>query len=205
MASISQVNSFNRPRLDDRQVAELIGMSRGMLADGNLNDEEIVYLYKWLAASGGATENPLLRMLFDRIDEVLRDNVVSAEERQDLISTLSSFVGNDFEVGEALKATSLPLCRPAPSLVFTAKVYVFTGTFTFGSRAQCIAAIEALGARSGNLTKQTDVLVIGEYATDSWRQSSYGTKIEKAASMREAGHPIAIVSERHWRGHLTAA
>jgi hypothetical protein len=41
--------------------------------------------------------------------------------------------------------------------------------------------------------------VIGEYATDAWQNSSFGRKIEKAVAMREAGSPISIVSEAHWR------
>jgi hypothetical protein len=46
------------------------------------------------------------------------------------------------------------------------------------------------------------VLVVGLYATESWKHSSFGTKIIKAVDMREAGAPIAIVSEAHWATHL---
>ena len=58
------------------------------------------------------------------------------------------------------------------------------------------------GGSSGSLTKATDVLVIGMYATESWKHSSFGTKIIKAVDMREDGVPIAIVCEDHWAGHL---
>ena len=58
--------------------------------------------------------------------------------------------------------------------------------------------VEALGGVSGSLTKQTDVLVIGEYATDSWRQSSYGAKIEKAErSFRRALELDPGIGEAH--------
>jgi hypothetical protein len=62
--------------------------------------------------------------------------------------------------------------------------------------------VEARGAISGSLTKSTDVLVIGCYATESWKHSSFGNKIMKAAEMRNKGVPISIVSEEHWKAHL---
>ncbi|WP_235982964.1 hypothetical protein [Sphingomonas albertensis] len=52
------------------------------------------------------------------------------------------------------------------------------------------------------MTQKTDVLVIGLYATESWKHSSFGNKILKAADMRAEGVPITIVSEEHWVGHL---
>jgi hypothetical protein len=62
--------------------------------------------------------------------------------------------------------------------------------------------VTQLGAQAGSLTKKTNVLVVGIYATDSWKHSSFGTKIMKACEWREAGHPINIVGEAHWKSHL---
>lgn len=39
---------FNRARLDDRQVNELLGLSHGIIADGKVSMEEAQYLQKWL-------------------------------------------------------------------------------------------------------------------------------------------------------------
>lgn len=52
------------------------------------------------------------------------------------------------------------------------------------------------------MTQKTDVLVIGMYATESWKHSAFGTKIIKAVDMRESGVPISIVSEEHWMKYL---
>ncbi len=43
---LSEHNKYSRARLDDRQVTELIGIARGVLADDALFDEEIAFLYK---------------------------------------------------------------------------------------------------------------------------------------------------------------
>ena len=193
---------FSQARLNDRQVTEMIGLARGLIADKQLNDAEVEYFYKWLAASEGAVENPLLSKLFDRISEILSDDIVDDDERAELISTLNSLCNNDFEIGEMLKATTLPLCSPEPHIAFDQTRFTFTGTFSFGTRKQCETAVINRGATAGSLTKSTDYLVIGEYATDAWQQSSFGRKIEKGMGWRDAGHPISIISEVYWRSKI---
>lgn len=196
-------NSLGRPRLDQRQIDELIGIARGILADGYLDDREVEFLRTWLGSNLHITKNSLLKNLYDRIEEVLADGVVDPEERADLISTLTAFCNPNFEIGEALKATSLPIDSPEPEILFPEKRFCFTGTFVYGSRSQCKQAVRDRGGIEGSLTQKTDFLVVGEYATDSWKHSSYGLKIEKAVAYRdEKGLPIAIISETHWRSRL---
>jgi NAD-dependent DNA ligase len=101
-------------------------------------------------------------------------------------------------LGEVLKSASIPLCDPPPSLSFAHQRYCFTGTFNFGPRKDCEAAVTALGAQAGGLTQKTNVLVVGIYATESWKHSSFGNKIMKACEFRDQGLPICIVSEPHW-------
>ncbi|MDP2358612.1 MAG: hypothetical protein Q8M31_21515 [Beijerinckiaceae bacterium] len=48
---------FNRARLDDRLVNELIGLARGLLADGEVNEAEAKYLLAWLAANHEVSGN----------------------------------------------------------------------------------------------------------------------------------------------------
>lgn len=193
---------FSGARLDDRQVTELIGIARGVLADGTLTDSEIDFIRRWLVANVGVTQNPLIRMLERRMAAILADEIVDAEERADLFELLHSFVANDFQLGEILRSTQLPLCNPPPHIDFDGQVFTFTGTFAFGSRKTCETAVEERGGAAGTLTRATRYLVIGEYVTDSWRQSTFGRKIEQAVDMRAKGHPIRIISEPHWRTSL---
>ena len=101
-----------------------------------------------------------------------------------------------------LKATTLPVCDPAPSLIFGGRSYCFTGTFNYGGRKECEGIVTSRGGRAGSLTKKTDVLVIGLYATESWKHSSFGNKILTACAWRDEGVPISIVSEQHWTSFL---
>ncbi|WP_109317236.1 BRCT domain-containing protein [Pseudovibrio ascidiaceicola] len=195
---ITRENSVSRNRLDDRQVTELIGISRGLLADNQLSDEEIRFLRKWLAASEGVVKNPLVANLYLRLNDVLADGVVDDDERKDLFSTLSALTANDFEEGEVLKSTTLPLCSPLPDVVFDGNRFTFTGTFACAKRKKCEEVTKSLGASVGGIAQKTRFLVIGEYATDSWIHSSFGRKIEQAVEWRDTGFPISIISEQHW-------
>ncbi len=191
-------NLYGRARIDDRQVNELIGLAHGLIADGTVNQSEAEYLCKWLVANKDATSNPVVGLLYDRVNEYLRDGVLDEGEATELFETLTAFSGGDYETGEAQKAASLPFCYPAPAIAVPGNRFCFTGTFGFGSRRDCESAVEHEGGFAGSLTKDTKYLVIGIYATDSWAHSSYGRKIEKAVAIRNAGGNISIVGEEHW-------
>lgn len=195
-------NQVGSDRIESRQIDELIGLARGLAADGQINQAEIEFLQKWLVANGEISSQPVIRILYRRVNEILADGVADEDEKAELLDTLNRFSSRDFEIGESLKATSLPLCHPAPELTFADQVYCFTGTFTYGQRKHCELAVLDRGAAVGGLSKKTNVLVIGSYATDAWKHSSFGLKILKACEYRDAGQPISIVSEEHWVRHL---
>jgi hypothetical protein len=71
-----------------------------------------------------------------------------------------------------------------------------------GQRKECGRLVVERGGMCGGLTKRTNFLIVGEYATESWKHSSMGTKILKACEMRDSGIPISIVSESHWKNFL---
>lgn len=195
-------NAYGRERISSRQVDELTGLARGLCADGVLNQAEVEYLQKWLVANIGISANPIISTLYERVGDALSDSVADPAEREELLQTLETFSGNDIEIGETLKSTTLPLCDPPPTLSFPDVAYCFTGTFNYGGRRQCEQAVVDRGGICGSLTRKTDVLVIGVYATESWKHSAFGHKIMKACEMRDSGVPIAIVAEEHWTSFL---
>ena len=106
----------------------------------------------------------------------MSDGVLDTTEQQELLETLNAFSNRDFEMGEVLKSTTLPLDIPEPELVFAGRHYCFTGTFSFGTRKVCETAVIERGGSCGAVTKKTNVLVIGVYTADSWKHSSFGTR-----------------------------
>ncbi len=189
-------------RIGGRQIDELIGIARGLLADGSINQQEVEYLHRWLIVNAEITTSPIIALLKHRIDQILVDGVADDEERHALFDALNDFANVDSEIGEDLVPTGLPLCAPAPVCEFEGRRYCFTGTFTYGQRKDCEAAVKALGASVGSIAQSTDFLVIGSYVTSSWKHSSFGTKIEQAVEWRAKGLPISIITEAHWRAHI---
>jgi len=160
-------NRLGGDRITSRQIDELIGIARGVAADGQINQAEVEFLQKWLAANTTISDQPIIAKLYQRVSEILSDSCVDPEEAGELLETLNSLATRDFELGEVLKSTTLPLCTPPPNLLFSGQRYCFTGTFNFGQRKACEQAVSGLGAEAGSLTKKTNVLVIGMYATES--------------------------------------
>lgn len=196
------LNRMGGDRIASRQIDELVGLARGVAADGDINQAEAEFLQKWLAANVAISQQPLIRTLYERINEALADGVLDDEEKASLLETLGSFSNRDFELGEVLKSSTLPLCDPPPTLSFKGRTYCFTGTFIYGQRKACERAVVERGGVSGGLSRKTEVLVIGAYATDSWKHSTFGNKILQASEWRDEGRPISIVSEEHWTRHL---
>jgi hypothetical protein len=96
-------------RLSSRQIDELIGIARGLVADENINQKEVEFLQKWLAVNIHVAGQPLIHTLYCRVNEILADGFVDEEEKAELLDTLNRFSSRDFELGETLRATTLPL------------------------------------------------------------------------------------------------
>ncbi|MDE0365126.1 MAG: BRCT domain-containing protein [Gammaproteobacteria bacterium] len=192
---------FNRKDVADKQVDTLIGLCKGIAADGVVSQQEAEFLQGWLAANEITIQsNPITATLLSRVNDMLADGVLDREEAQDLLAALRSFAGETPEVGEFIKTTSLPVNRPEPPIKFADRRFCFTGTFGYGSRTQCANLIETLGGtHARTVTMKLDYLVLGSYVTPSWAHEAFGRKIEKAIYYRdERDRNIAIVSERHW-------
>jgi NAD-dependent DNA ligase len=187
---------FNRNKIADRQIDTLIGLSKGMLIDGKVDQAEAEYLLNWLAQSRQASDSPIILNLLSRVNDMLADGVL---DRVELLALLSKITGESSEIGELAKTTSLPLDEPFPQITFPGKTFLFTGTCAFGARIPCHEATESLGGIPvKGVTKKLDYLVLGAYVSDSWAHENFGRKIEKAMQYRDSGVPLAIVSEAYW-------
>jgi NAD-dependent DNA ligase len=97
-----------------------------------------------------------------------------------------------------------PYDYPQPQLLFKNKIYVFTGEFEFGDRADSQLEVKKRGGICDKrVTRETDFLVIGKLGSEYWVAANYGTKIKKAIEYKLSGSPIGIVSEDHWKSYLT--
>ncbi|WP_076722003.1 BRCT domain-containing protein [Cronobacter sakazakii] len=75
---------FNYTRNRDKLFANLISIIDGILSDGNLTDQEIIYLDTWLLEADQLIGNGIIKSLRIRIASILDDGVITAEEREEL-------------------------------------------------------------------------------------------------------------------------
>ena len=190
---------------EDRTVHEIIGIARGLIADGVVNQMEAEFLRQWLDENmHHAVDVWPVNVINRRIREVFADGVVDAEERAALLEVLSQCVGGAAVVKNAGSlSTTLPLDNPAPVVEFSSHTFCFTGEFAFGTRRSCMQQVEERGGLViDTVSKKLDYLVIGLIGSRDWLHSTHGTKIRKAVEYRDKGRGLAIVGEDHWANHL---
>jgi len=196
--------AFNAERRLDRAVHELLGLVKGVLADGVVTDAEIVAVSRWLKAQPDLAEQWPISILANRIRRIFEDRYVDSEERRDLQDLFERLVGGNYGIaaGDNL-ATRLPLDDPPPPVLFDSRTFVFTGKFAFGPRSVCERMVRENGGRCQDwISERVDYVVVGTFASRDWIHTSYGRKIEEAVAYRDRGAPIKIVGEDHWAAAL---
>jgi NAD-dependent DNA ligase len=195
---------WNQKRLIERSLDELLGLCKGLVADRILNEEETSVLIAWLEANRQVEDSWPANVLMARINSMLADRRIDADERTELFSLLNEIAagGRQDKIVPSL-STSLPLTKPVPTIVFPSRVFCFTGKFYFGTRQACQMAVrERGGLIQDNVTQQTHYLVVGTLGSTDWAHSTHGRKIEHAVELAQKGLPIALVSEQHWTSQL---
>lgn len=197
---------FNRDRLAGRSLDELIGLCRGIVADGEVTAAEAKFLYEWMESSRALVGEWPASVLFRRVHEMLVDHALDPSEQMELLGLIDDIVGDRIQLpsGAVSASTSLPLDNPAPAIEFSGKYFCVTGRFIYGSRKQVTGQIESRGGLiHGGARKSTDYLVVGVVASRDWIHSTHGRKIQEAVDFRDSGCPVRIVSEIHWAAALT--
>ncbi|APR05670.1 BRCT domain-containing protein [Thauera chlorobenzoica] len=196
------LRQIHADRIVKRQIDELVGLAKGALLDGVVEQNEAEGILGWLDANADCLDTWPASVLYDRLRAMLADGVLDVDEAGELLGLLMQ-IAAPAGVGVAAVPSTLPLTAPAPEILYTGRSFCFTGVFEFGSRAECHEAVMARGGEPAKgVTKKLNYLVIGSVGSECWRHSSFGTKIMKAAQYCEDGAGIAIVSEAHWVARL---
>ena len=103
-----------------RQIDVLVGLAKGIIADGVVTKKEAEFLATWLA-NNRYTDNAMVDYFLAKIHPMLADGVLDNEEQEQLHSLLAEFVGDPGSLGELLHSTSLPLNDPQPELYLRTK------------------------------------------------------------------------------------
>lgn len=195
--------NFNRKRVDERSIDEMIGLCKGLIADSDVSQPEAIFLQEWMEANVPCSEDPMVNQIYRRVHEMLIDGILDSKEKAELLSLLRMFTGLE-SPGEIVQnmASTLPLNDPLPEVELEGRSFCLTGKFIYGPRRICEQVIKDRGGIiSKGVTLKTDYLAIGILGTTDWIHSTHGRKIEKAMEYRERTGSLAIISEDHWARH----
>lgn len=187
-------------RTENRSIELLLGIVTGIIADSHLHDLEIQMLSTWLSENEYAASVWPGCVIAERVRTVLADGIVTDEERAHLLSTLQGMAACDFaNTGSAsAEVVQLPL-QDDGDVQLRDNHVCLTGAFIYGTRASCERVCTEHGALPVSaVSKKVLYLIVGTNVSPAWAHTSYGRKIEQAMTLRQAGHPIRVISERRW-------
>jgi NAD-dependent DNA ligase len=192
--------NFNAARQFDRETDELLGLCKGLIADGEVNQAEAEFLQRWLSANSEAKDEWPSSVLRARLKSMLIDGHLDASEEGELLKLLLQMTGGNAALLNAANlSTSLPLNSPLPPIQFRGRRMCFTGKSIWGTRNQCHAAVLDRGGEViVSISRDLHFLVIGVIGSRDWIHTTYGRKIQKAVEYRDKGLTLAIVSEEHF-------
>jgi len=183
----------------DRSIDELIGVCKGVVSDGVVNQDEAEFLCGWLRANEHVRNVWPANVLRARIAEYLEDGYLDQDEKVELFEMLARVSAHRESKEPVNLSTGLPFDSPLPQLSFMGWGYCLTGKFHTGKRSNCEQFIVSLGGVILQQPRQREcVLVVGDIGSRDWIHSTHGRKIEAAITLRTQGHPVAIVPEHYW-------
>jgi len=200
--SIDATDNFSSDSLK-KSLNELLSLARGLMADDELSDSEILFLHEWLEDRYSITSSFPGNVIQARLQEVLEDGIITEEERVYLVDTLNTLIEGRLEdLADEVDLTELWFDEPG-IIDFHSTRFCLTGNFVYGPRDVCRTAIESRGGTvMPTITNEPEVLIVGGLGVDEWRTGSLGAKIEAALRMKKQGVPVKIIAEEAWVDQL---
>jgi hypothetical protein len=84
---------LSKARLASRDISELIGLCKGVLADGTVNIMEAEFLIHWLESHRIVVDHWPADILYRTLGNALEDGVLSNEEEGELVGLLAEITG----------------------------------------------------------------------------------------------------------------
>ena len=164
---------------------ELNSILEGLLNDGKIDVVEVESLRYWVEEHRYLSGNYPFDKVFDSLDKVLEDGVISDSEC------------------EKLKKIFIEVLDPVKSSVCTESInnivekhICLSGEFDYGTKSEFAKLVEDKGGViDKSVKKATDYIVVGAQGSAAWKAGNYGGKIQKALELNEKGANIEIVEE----------
>lgn len=178
---------FFKPELTQTTLSlrDLQNIISDVTCDNILTEDELFRLKEWVSNNEDLTGNYPYDVITNSINAVLEDGVIKQSELEHLLEILK----------EQLDPIENMCCHNS-NIDFSDKCVCLSGDFSYGSKSEYAEKISACGAIIvNNVTKKTDILIVGSEGSDKWSCGNYGNKVKKALEMKEKCHKIIIIKE----------
>lgn len=167
----------------DTQV--VLGICNGVIADGKITEDEARLLLHTLREHGDAEVSTEWRNCFYRVENILESGrALTPDVLDEIRHHIIGFVN-------CPSADNLPV-------EFADNQFVLSGQFALGQKKDVGKLIEDRGgSTAGSVTKKTRYVVVGGTRSILWKYDNYGTKVQKAKNLKEAGQTIDVISENN--------
>ena len=159
-------SAITRGRRSERTTDELIGICRGILADGAVSHPEAAFLSGWIERNSHFVDTYPFNHLLEHLHHALAHGVLDSHDESDLLETLSKFIGGEahgqLESQSASLSSALPLDEPEPTPIEFASIFAVTGTFKFGPRGIVVSNIHVHGGTVATaISKENSIPSVG--------------------------------------------
>jgi NAD-dependent DNA ligase len=187
-----------------KKLESVFGVCAGLMADNQLNADEIGFFYQFLLDNQELLKEWPYWMFANKINDILEDGIITQKEKEDLETMIREFLGGTLqETGATSGLSTMSGVDYEADIIFKDRVFVLTGQFKFGKRFDCSAVTQAHGGTvKDTISSNIDYLVIGNLGSDHWIEANYGRKIQKAQDVNNTGGNIIITSEICWEKAL---
>lgn len=201
---VGRARELSTQRRVEQGLAEMVGLVRGVIADGRVSQEEAQRLSEWARENPEVATRYPANLLSRRLERIFMDGRVDGGERKRLAALLTQLAENPTGLGGGYPlATDLPITQPPPEVSFEGQTFVFGGEMAYGPIHACEREVmERGGVADRTVNRRTNYIVIGLLAANDWSQSAFGGLIDSVVQYRSRGVPIAVITEEHWTNTL---
>ena len=200
----SRAQRIHQQRRVEQGVAEMLGLIRGVIADGLVSQDEAQRLSEWARQNPETATRYPANLLSRRLERIFSDGRLDTRERTRLAAMLTQLAEHSGGMSHGYPlATDLPLTDPAPEVAFEGQTFVFGGELAYGPLHACEREVVELGGVcESSVNRRTDFVVIGSLAASDWSQAAFGPLIDDVVLYRARGVSIAVITEEHWAAAL---
>jgi len=179
-------------------IQKLTGIVEGIIVDKEINEQELSFLLEWMDENDNLKNCWPYDELYTFIMHVLKDKVITEEERVQVMKFCSAIVGSNAGTtnDDLVEIINEGYCQMDPDIKITESSFCITGNSKKFRRREIAEKIELFGGFvTDKVSKNINYLVVCDEKNNCWAYTCYGRKIEQTVMLRKSGHPIAIVHE----------